>query len=306
MSSISVTISALEDPNGVLNGYEYIAIAADYPALARQRFSATAVQIIGDVVIFMIFTHLFIRALVILRARKHSLPCWCLFFQMASGFIYGCLAVPAYLPFGLGCFQIACLASFFISISSMMATAYLLCQAYYANQCDTRIKYFGAPLVLAGSITWVVVFFDSHSENTNDKACVLRYPTYLPLLRGLADISVNTILSVAFIRIIHQQYVKFGSSCWYKLRNDGIQYSLWVIASNLICAISTTTNILGEASQMIFLADCKLRFFSKSSTLIWYVLLGVIVAALLVRQHERMRKAGREMFSDRVQDGLKK
>jgi hypothetical protein len=263
MSSTNATISALADPNGDLNSYEYIAIAADYPELARQRFSATAVQIIVDVVTFTMFTHLFIRALVLLYVRRHSLPNWCLVVQMASGFIYGCLALPAYLPFGLGCTKITHLASFCISLSSMLTTTYLLCQAYYANQRDARIKYFGAPLVLFSNISWIVVFFDSHSENTDKIGCVLYYPPYLPLLKGLTDVFVNSVLSAAFIRIIHQQYVKFGSSCWYKLRKEGIQYSLGIIASNLTCASIITTNILGETDQIIFLLDCKLKAPSK-------------------------------------------
>jgi hypothetical protein len=130
MSSTNVVNSSLADPNGDLNSYQYTVLAANDLMLARQRFFASAVQGIADVVILTTFTHLLIRALVLLPARRRSLPGWCLVIQMTSGFIYGCLAMTTYAPVGLGCNQITLTASFFMSLSSMLTTTCLLCQAY--------------------------------------------------------------------------------------------------------------------------------------------------------------------------------
>ncbi|RKP05660.1 hypothetical protein THASP1DRAFT_25876 [Thamnocephalis sphaerospora] len=139
----------------------------------------------------------------------------------------GCIGISSYLPGGSGCHTVVWTASFCISVSGMMTTACLLCQAYHVNRRDRRILYASGPLTLLSCITWLTVWIDSQITNSDDIGCTIHYPQYLPYLRGAVDIFVNSMLSIAFLRIVHPCEA-FGDSTQIVFLVE------WIVASALL------------------------------------------------------------------------
>jgi hypothetical protein len=72
------------------------------------------------------------------------------------------------------------------------------------------------------------------------------------------DTPINVIFSVIFIRVVYQQYRKFGADAWIRLAREGIQTMCMVVAVNIFCMLGTLFDAAGTFSPYFFVIDCIL------------------------------------------------
>jgi hypothetical protein len=247
----------LDDPDGKLGSYEYMMLAIDHPELMRQRFMISCQQLVIDITIFLLMTHLLIRAIKLVISRPRAVPVWCLIVQCLLGVTFGMVALTTYVPSGAGCATAVWTASSSIIVSGFLVTICLLYQVHYVYSENNYVLYVGIPLGITHMVLCFIVWAPTNVLNTNETGCTMEFVEEFPIIRSTPDILIKLTLSAAFVYIIHKNYKRYGSKCWTMLRRDGIQYASLVILSNLTCAILVICKVSPLYIPAFFLLDCK-------------------------------------------------
>ncbi|KAI9591502.1 hypothetical protein BDF19DRAFT_454854 [Syncephalis fuscata] len=260
------------DPRGESSVWDFL---QEHESLAdaRERVYGNAIQLFMNATMFAVFLRNFWRAFKLVYQKPASIAGWCCLVQAAMGVATQIVNLSTVFPGGATCRTCNWVYSSGITVSSVCVSICLLLRAYTITSHNRKLLFVGIVLMLPLPGTIWIFWVESFSLNSADNACTSIFPWYLPWFRLGLDLSINSIFSTVFLRVVIQQYQALGNKCWHKLQSDGILYLLCVILSNVLCAFIVAFKVIGGLSEMMFIYD-------------W-----LITSCLLIRQHERMRLA---------------
>jgi hypothetical protein len=245
-----------QDEDGLLSSYEFVLLANGNMELMRQRFYISCFQALFDVFTLVLFSHFLGRAIKLLHKCPHSVPVWCITFQTLTGVCVGIAGVSSYMPGGFNCrTMIFILLTNIVSFSILMSTC-LIFRLYYAMQIRW-IVYLVIPLSLTYGALLTQALVTCKTTNDEYEGCKLILPSYLGIVRNAIDMFINLLLSLAFLKVIHNYHVRLKAKSWEKLKSDGIHYTTAIIGSNLVFTILIMCNAAGGLSNIFFTMDCK-------------------------------------------------
>ncbi|KAI8056556.1 hypothetical protein BDF22DRAFT_666868 [Syncephalis plumigaleata] len=260
------------DPSGETSVWDYL---QTYESLddARRRVYSNDIQVFMNATMFAVFLRNTWRAILLVKHKPASTASWCCLIQAGMGVATQIVNLSTVFPNGATCRTCNWVYSTGITVSSICVSICLLLRAYVITNRSRLLLLVGILLMLPLPGTIWIFWVASLSQNSPDYACTSIFPWYLPWFRLGLDMSINSVFSIIFLRVIIQQYKKMGNGCWKKLQSDGIIYLCCVVLSNILCALIVAFKIIGGLSEMMFIYD-------------W-----LITSSLLIRQHEGMRKA---------------
>ncbi|KAI9594678.1 hypothetical protein BDF19DRAFT_444510 [Syncephalis fuscata] len=225
----------------------------------RQKVHSNFIQLLLTTTIFWTFLRNVWHAGRLVWSSHTSVASWCCFLQALMG-IYRVWLTNWIYAFGL-------------MVSSICVSICLLLRAYVITSHNRVLLILGVAFTLPlPGILWIF-WTRSVSTITPNEACITIYPPYLPWIRFMIDMPINSIFSIVFLRVVINQYRAMGNECWQKVKSDGIIYLFGVILSNTICAVVTAFELAGNWSEIFFYLD-------------W-----ITTSTLLTHQHEGMREA---------------
>jgi hypothetical protein len=224
---------------------------------ARVRIHSHFLQAIITMPVFVVFLRNFWRAIGLVYYKRDSIASWCCFFQTLIDVISGVVDLATIFSGGLSCRAANWAYSLGIAISSLCVSVCLLMREYIITDRSRWLLAVGILLILPlPSIVWIF-WVDSPNMNTVDGACLAMFPDYLPWFRLILDISINSLFSIVFLRVVIQQYSTIDNQCWKELQSDGLTYLICMGISNISCALIIAFQLAGGMSEMFFFFDCK-------------------------------------------------
>jgi hypothetical protein len=243
-------------PDGEISVGDFI-LASETEESLQKRMHSNFIQTAINVALICIFISNSWRAFKLLRLQPKGLANWCCMIQAVMGVIMAMVNILSIFPGGPRCRINIWVCAFGITLSAICVNICLLIKAYAAQRRDRRLIWLSVLLMIPQpSIIWIA-WTECIMMNTEESACIILFPPYLPWLRFILDMLINTLFSTVFLYAVYRQYRIMGSDCWGKLAKDGMLFMLAVLTSNIICAIITATGPFGPLSEMFFLIDCK-------------------------------------------------
>jgi hypothetical protein len=226
---------------------------------ARIRAHSHYIQALMSVFILATFVRNLYYAVILIFHKPKSTASWCCFLQALTGVISNTLNVATGLPGGPSCRICNWIYALGITISSICVSVCLLLRAYIITSKSKALLVVGVLLMLPLPATAWILWVEGVSMVTSDAGCITVFPSYLPWFRLVLDVSINTLFSAIFLKVVIHQYRNIGSQCWKRLQSDGILYLLCVAGSNISCATIVAFHLFSGFSEMMFLVDCKLH-----------------------------------------------
>jgi hypothetical protein len=240
----------------LLNGFEFLLEAQSNLEDIKNRFAGIMIQATLNVFLVYLFTSMFLRSIWIVKDHPKQLDGWCCLVASGTGFfILSFIAIPFILPFGLGCHTVISCIGTGLCISSMSINILLLHRAYLAHRRSKIILYSGILLLLPAPSVAVISWTHVGATITEAHGCRANYPDLFPYLRIAVDAPLNLAFSAAFLNVVYRQQRRCGGPNWSRLTRNSTILALTVTTSNLTCLIVNTFNLLGEASDSLFMID---------------------------------------------------
>ncbi|KAI9590952.1 hypothetical protein BDF19DRAFT_457587 [Syncephalis fuscata] len=249
--------------DGYSNVFDYFSA----PATGIDEIRGRLFMVYGQFIVNYMVACLFFR-------NSYLAPmAWCVFFQALVGAVFGVVfTYPFLMPGGPSCRLSMSAAIIAVSMSTFFGNLTLLLKAYAVYDRSRILLTVGILLILpAPPVMTYLITVKSYTFYSIENGCSIKYPLYSPWVKFGLEAPVNVTLSIAFLRIVLQQYKQFGSESWRSLARDGIGTMCLIIGSNLICTLIAALRALGDVSDIFWMVD-------------W-----VVTSILLVRHIEAMR-----------------
>jgi hypothetical protein len=224
---------------------------------ARLRLDSSGKQIIMSVIALYIFIRNSWKMLQLLHSRPSNKIYWCCFIQAFGSVVVSVCGIILPLSSRLTCRAFVWTVVCGLIISTICTAICLLSKAYAVQMRDKRILWICIVCIPAPAIVIWGIAYEDNIFFTNDGACMISLPNWIPIVRGCVEIVINVIFSYIFLCTVVKQYQTFGSNCWSKLKSDGLLYLLCVTVSGIACAMIVVFQWLGPLSEMVFVVDCK-------------------------------------------------
>jgi hypothetical protein len=242
-------------PGGEYNAIEFMEkLNGDMEAMRNFHFNMGRQTAANVICILLFFRNLRI-SLRMISKRPDVLAGWCCTIQSIAGLtmLFACISIA--LPSGCSCRELIWVGSVCLTISPWCTGAVLLHKAYLVHNRNKWLLAIGIILLLPQVYTWYALWV-MPSVLDPSLGCLAVYPDDLPIIKMAIDTPINVIFSVIFIRVVYQQYRKFGSDAWARLAREGIQTMCFVVVVNVFCMFAIFFEIAGTFSAHFFIIDC--------------------------------------------------
>ncbi|KAI8048638.1 hypothetical protein BDF22DRAFT_701870 [Syncephalis plumigaleata] len=226
---------------GELNVIDYLDANDGSLVDLRDRYHGVCVQLLMVIVMFYIFVCNCIQSVKMVMKRPGQVAPWSCTVVALSGVIY------------MGAVSKA--APVCLTIAIMGTNTLLLERAYLAHQRSRLVLTLGVVIILISPVFIAVSLMTLIPNFSHSAGCYIQYPSYYPYVRLAVDIPANIVFSISFIIVIYRQYKRYGDQCWKKLAREGVITMMLVIISSIICAIGNAVEVLGSASDILFIID---------------------------------------------------
>ncbi|KAI9592018.1 hypothetical protein BDF19DRAFT_452888 [Syncephalis fuscata] len=241
-------------PTGEKYLYEYIAETSGDVRAAHARLSSLYLQCITNMLIAVIFSKNLLMSLRMVVNRPFILAGWCCLIPSLFGIGWTILVVLYFFD------TVNCRVSIWyfivvIAASSISNTAIMLHKAYLVLLKQQWILIVGIVLMVPQLVFMPFFLAFSWATTELDGGCVVHYSDIVPLYWFGVTIPINILFSGIVSYIAYKQYKAFGSEAWKRLTRDGIQTMCLVVVFNVICATIILSKVIGNYSDMFFVAD---------------------------------------------------
>jgi hypothetical protein len=242
-------------PGGEYNAIEFMEkLNGDIEAMRNLHFNIGRQTAVNVICIFVFFRNLRISIRMITK-RPDVLAGWCCTIQSIVGLTMLFTFISVEFPFGSCCRELDWVGGACLTILPWCTSAVLLHKAYIVHNRNKWLLAIGIILLLPQAYTWYA-FWTTPTIIHPSFGCLAVYSDSLPIIKMAIDAPINVIFSIIFIRVVYQQYRKFGSEAWARLAREGIQTMCMVVAVNVSCMLCTLFEIAGTFSIQFFVIDC--------------------------------------------------
>jgi hypothetical protein len=241
-------------PSGEYNAIEFMEkLSGDMEAMYSFYFSTGRQTITNAICTLLFFRNLRISIRMI-AMRPNALVGWCCAMQSIVGLImmFACLSIV--FPSGCSCRELTWIGSVCLTISAWCTGSVLLQKAYLVHDRNRWLLTIGIILLLPQMYT-CYIFWTTPIIMHPSFSCFMVYSDSFPVIKAAIDIPINVIFSVIFIRVVYQQYRKFGADAWARLAREGIQTMCMVVAVNISCMLIVLFELLGTFSSHFIIID---------------------------------------------------
>jgi hypothetical protein len=244
-------------PGGEYNAIEFIENLNDNMEAIRNFFLSIGRQTVGDVICILLFFRNLRISIRMIAMRPNVLAGWCCAIQSIVGMIMMFSGMFVAFPLGNSCREAIWVGGVGLTISPWCTGAILLQKAYLVHDRNKWLLAIGIILLLPQAYTWYALW-TTPSTLHSSFGCFPIYSDNLLIVKMAVDTPINIIFSVIFIRVVYQQYRKFGTEAWARLAREGIQTMCMVVAVNVFCMFAMLFDAVGTFSIYFIVIDCIL------------------------------------------------